>query len=330
MASRSAGEPLRGAVRGGAPIARVSVVIPSFNQARFLEETIRSVVDQDYPDVEAIVVDGGSTDGSAEIVRRYADRLAWWVSEPDEGQATAINKGLRRATGDYLTWLSSDDTYLPGALSKLVAAIESEPETVLAYGDAIYTDENSERDGLLTIGPPDWAEMVRQCECFVVQPASLFTRRAWELAGPLRERWWFFDLELFLAMSRHGPAVQIREPLATYRLHESTKSVGEPLKKAWGYIEFGDEVLQEGVLPPELARWARRGRSQAYLRGGEYLYWSYELPAARRYLLRGHLLDPANTTARSLSILGKSLLPRPAVERLRARRHRRRDGAPRD
>ena len=106
----------------GAFAPRVSIVTPSFNQARFLEQTIESVLDQDYPHIEYLVVDGGSTDGSVEIIERYAKHLAWWVSEPDHGQADAIVKGFRRTTGDILAYLNSDDRYLPGAVSKAVAA----------------------------------------------------------------------------------------------------------------------------------------------------------------------------------------------------------------
>ena len=106
----------------------VSIVTPSFNQARFLEATIQSVLSQDYPQIEYMIVDGGSSDGSVEIIRRYQDRLAWWVSEPDRGQTDAINKGFARARGGILAWINSDDTYQPGAVSEAVTFLETHPE----------------------------------------------------------------------------------------------------------------------------------------------------------------------------------------------------------
>ena len=120
----------------------VSIVTPSYNQAAFLEETIRSVLEQDYPRVEYIIIDGGSTDGSAEIIQRYADRLAYWVSERDRGQTDAINKGFARATGSILAWLNSDDTYQPGALREAVDYLLAHPDVGMVYGDGNFIDEH--------------------------------------------------------------------------------------------------------------------------------------------------------------------------------------------
>lgn len=113
----------------------VSIITPSYNQAHFLEETIQSVISQDYGNLEYIIVDGGSTDGSVEIIQQYANRIDWWVSEPDRGQTDAINKGFDKANGEILAWLNSDDTYIPGAISEAVAYLTNHPDLGMVYGD---------------------------------------------------------------------------------------------------------------------------------------------------------------------------------------------------
>src|SRR5512138_1735166 len=109
-------------------LPKISVVTPSFNRVKFLEETIRSVLDQDYPNLEYIIVDGGSTDGSVEVIRKYQDRLASWVSEPDQGPYEAINKGFARSTGEIMAWIGSDDKYLPWTLQVVASAMSASPQ----------------------------------------------------------------------------------------------------------------------------------------------------------------------------------------------------------
>ena len=119
----------------------VSILTPSYNQGRFLEETIQSVLSQDYPNLEYLIVDGGSTDGSVEVIQRFSDRLAWWVSERDDGQTDALNKGFAHARGEIFAWLNSDDTYLPGAVSAAVNCLQAHPEAALVYAEANLVDE---------------------------------------------------------------------------------------------------------------------------------------------------------------------------------------------
>jgi len=293
----------------------VSIVIPSFEQGVFLEEALVSVLDQDYPALEVLVVDGGSTDGSVEIIERYADRLGWGTSEPDRGQADALNKGFARARGELLGWLSSDDTLLAGTISRLVERFQADPELVLVYGDALFTDERGERTGYLPSRPFDVPQMVRTCECHVVQPGSLFRRRAWEAAGPFDPtRDWFFDFELFVHMAEVGRVERIPEPLATYRLHGESKSYGRPLPRARDYVRVAEEFFTNGLFAGELAGLEDEARASAYYHAGISYYEALELGDARRCFLRSFRLDPA---ARKLPLLARTLAPAPVIARLR-------------
>src|SRR5512138_875393 len=151
----------------------VSIITPSFQQARFLEQTICSVLGQDYPELEYIVVDGGSSDGSRDIIQRYADHLAWWVSEPDRGQTDAINKGFARATGEILAWINSDDTYLPGAVSEAVEQLRAHPGAGLVYGDANLIDDDGEIIGRFPARQTDYHRLLRG-SVHIPQQAAFF------------------------------------------------------------------------------------------------------------------------------------------------------------
>ena len=303
--------------------ALVSIVTPSFNQASFLEETIRSVLEQDYEPVEYVVVDDGSTDGSVEIVRRYADRLAWWTAQENRGQVPAINLGFTHTTGEYMAYLNSDDTLLPGAVARMAGELESDPDLLLVYGDARYTDESSQVTGYLSSREFDVAAMVRSADNHVVQPSTMWRREAWERFGPFDERgWYFFDFEFFLQF----PPDRVRripEPLSTYRIHPAAKSTGAyATRLARDHARLADGFLASERLPATARRYAREGRSSAYLLGAEFAYEGLDLGRARRYALTGLRLHPRHASPRWLSLAAKSLLPRRAVRGLRARRRR--------
>jgi glycosyltransferase involved in cell wall biosynthesis len=301
----------------GAPL--VSIVTPSYNQAAYLEETIVSVLEQDYPNIEYIVVDDGSTDGSLDIVERYADRLAWWTRQENAGQVAALNRGFERARGEIVGWLNSDDVFLPGCVSRVVEELERDPDVLLVYGDNVFLHPDG-REEPLPARPFDPAEMVRTCSNHVPQPGSLFRRRALQLA-PLDERsYYFFDFEFVLRLSEHGRVKRIDEPLAIYRLHPESKSIGAPLRKAADYLRLADDFFAGPGLPDFLRRQARAGRARAYLDAGEYFYAGGDLARARRFLAHALALRPGLASLRSLSLLGRALLPHAVSAPLRRRR----------
>jgi len=205
---------------------RITVVTPSFNQAAFLEATIQSVLGQDYPDLEYIIVDGGSTDGSVEIIRRYADRLAWWVSEKDRGQTDAINKGFARASGDVLAWLNSDDTYAPGALRQAAEGLRAHPDAALLYGEANFIDAAGRVIGRFPAAQTDYTRL-RQGYVHVPQQAAFFPARLWRQVGPLDPSFYFaMDYDLWVRLAAQGPVVYLPGRVwANFRLHGSAKTV---------------------------------------------------------------------------------------------------------
>ncbi len=205
---------------------RISIVMPSFNQAPFLRQAMESVLDQGYSDLEFIVVDGGSTDDSPSIIRSLERHLAWWSSEKDSGQSAAINKGFKRATGQVFGWLNSDDYYLDGALHKVADAHRGNPAAGLVAGNGIRVDEHGKFIGPfsripIVVDPHTLAYGVD----YLLQPSTFFTRSAWETVGGLREDLkWCLDWDLWIRIVETHPVEQIDALLAVSREHSATKT----------------------------------------------------------------------------------------------------------
>ncbi len=209
---------------GGQAWPRISIVTPSYNQASFLEETIRSVLLQGYPDLEYIVIDGGSNDGSADTIRKYQDWLTFWVSEPDDGQADAINKGFAMSTGDNLAWLNSDDTYEPGSLLAVAECFARHPEAQLVYGDLKLTDLEGKVIDLLRSVPVTLGAALHD-GCNQGQPTSFWKRAAFLEYGPLDARLYYaMEYDFFYKLLSKEKAVYLRRYVAALRIHSQTKT----------------------------------------------------------------------------------------------------------
>jgi glycosyltransferase involved in cell wall biosynthesis len=211
---------------GDRPLPSISVVTPSYNHAAFLEATLRSVLEQDYPSIEYIVVDGGSADGSVEILERYADRLSWWVSEPDGGQSEAINKGLRRATGDVVCWLNSDDRLLPGALRTVGEAMAEDPGCTAVVGGVRYLWE---QHGRAEDRPGHYAGHRRLLQFWrgydLHQPGIFWRRSVHDEIGYLDESLHLtMDFDLWVRISERWRFCVVDELLAEVSHHAEAKT----------------------------------------------------------------------------------------------------------
>jgi len=203
---------------------KITVVTPSYNQAAFLETTIQSVLGQCYDNLEYIIMDGGSTDGSADIIRRYENSLAYWVSEKDGGQADAINKGFARATGDILCWLNSDDYYMPGTLPRIAELLGSKiSEPALVYGGTLFFRENS---SYAKVAHPRKHEAeFLQFQDYILQPSSFWTAELWRQCGEVDADLCFgFDWEWFIRASKLTDFIRYDQIFSAYRLHTGHKS----------------------------------------------------------------------------------------------------------
>jgi hypothetical protein len=269
----------------------VSIVTPSLNQRQFIEATIESVLTQDYPRIEYIVIDGGSTDGTVDVLRRYEGCLEW-VSEPDRGQSHAINKGFRRARGQILAWLNADDTYLPGAVTLAATHLVQHPACAMVYGDGYLIDEGGTVRGKFPATEPFNLWKLVYVIDYILQQTAFFRREVLDAVGDLDERLhWGMDWDLFIRIGKHlrvdylardmanlrehrlaktlsGGRARLRELLQVMRRHGSRRY--PPAYFVYGidtYFQAIFEALEEALprpLVPSLLRMRRRLERPAY------------------------------------------------------------------
>jgi len=231
---------------------RISVVTPSYNQAEFIEKTIQSVKEQEYNDVEHIVVDGGSTDGTLEILRNHEDDYNLrWISESDQGQTDALNKGIQMADGTWIGWLNSDDMYTPGAFLELENALSENPDAEVVYGDLYFVDEQGEVIMKRYHTRPS-KFIQRYWLLFTANHCTFFHNSVFKKVGKLNPEYSLtMDAELFQRILNQGiNCYHVPSFMGARRLHEATKTgqnvseTKEQLRRIRG--------VQDSLLPPSL------------------------------------------------------------------------------
>lgn len=204
---------------------KISIITPSYNQGQFIEQTILSILGQNYPNLEYLVIDGGSTDNTCEILKNYEQHINYWISEKDNGQSEAINKGFKKSTGDILMWLNSDDLLMPYALHKIAKLAENNSPKIW-FGNCILF---SEQQGVSASGTNvvfDSNTYELENADFIIQPSSFWNRKAWELVGEVNEQLYYtMDWEWYLRAKKSGVEfLPIEDCLSMYRIHAAHKS----------------------------------------------------------------------------------------------------------
>lgn len=267
-----------GIIEGMVSSPLISVVIPSFNQGAFLEECLRSVLDQAYSRTEVIVMDGGSTDSSREILRKYERRLDFWISEPDRGQAHAVNKGWARAKGDVLGWLNSDDRLEGGALEAVAAAYASHPEAAILYGDVQEIDRAGRVIGVKRMAGYGLTSLLLGKN--MGQPGVFIPRPTYAALGGLVEELHFaLDFEYFLRVWTAFPDGGAYAPhtVASSRVWEESKTLNRGERFGEEYRAVLEKYFSRGDLPPEIHALRKKSFSRSvyfrqariFLRGGK-------------------------------------------------------------
>lgn len=296
---------------------RISIVTPSFNQGEFIEETIRSVLLQGYPDLEYFVMDGGSTDRTVEIIRKYEPWITGWVSEKDAGQASAINKGWRRSTGEICGYLNSDDILLKGALCESYRQFLQHPDVDLVYGDSVFTDSSGQVLRPYRARPYDQRSLFTW-SLNIGQPAVFFRRNVFDSTGYLNERLRYtMDFDYWLRISIHHRFFHIPVPLATMRFQPGAKTVRDFSVFYLDEIRSLDTIFSRPDIGPEIRKYERLAYASSYLRAGYRDFQLGNVKVARKLLLAAvtryprFILNPLHTV-----ILAGTCLPARSVRML--------------
>lgn len=293
----------------------VSIVTPSFNQGSFIAQTINSVLAQDYPAIEYLVMDGGSQDETVEVLRSYGERLRW-LSEPDNGQSAAINQGWQMVSGEILAWLNSDDLLRPGAIAAIVSEFQQHPDTMLVYGDGDYIDETGKLIGSYATRPYDYAALLKSANNFIPQPAMFIRRAALAQIGWLDEKLHYvMDYDLCLKIGARWPVRYLPRRLAALRLHRAAKSLRAIADFSPEIVSVIADRFASGTLPADLQSYRAEALNNARLYAAYCCFWSGEPARARAWLSEiWHQTPVQNLSGRFLQLALLTRLGRPGLK----------------
>ena len=301
MSGRCVFKPRKADNKLGSPV--VSIVTPSLNQAKFLPWAIESVLSQPYAPLEYWVMDGGSQDGTAEILRAYGKSLRW-VSEPDAGQADAVNRGWQQSRGEILGWVNADDGLLPRAVPEVVKAFAAHPDAAVVYGRCLVMNRFGKPVGEYPAAPFSLERLLEEVDNFIPQPATFVRRSAAEAVGWLdTDLYYVMDYDFWLRLATAGyEFVYLPKPLAFLRLHGESKTGGASSGFAEELVRVFTVLDEAGDLPKEPKRRARTW-GLVYYRAARYLFWGGQPGEARTYLRRARESCPSLKASRGFALL---------------------------
>ena len=272
---------------------KLSIVTPSYNQGRFLEETLLSVLNQGYDNLEYIVIDGGSSDNSVDIIKKYEHRLAYWVSEKDRGQVHAINKGLEKVTGDVFGFVNSDDLYFPGTFNAVMKYFHDHPKSEWVCGDTEMFGEGHSTEMIHSVVPKSAAHVLSWAYT-APQPGHFWKTEL--VRSGFQERWNYdFDHDMYVRLLLNGHKCEhLPIAMARYRLHAVSKTIAEGHRQ----IEEFDQIAE--FYEPQL-----RGADQRWCRATRFLRLSYAASEA------GRKVEATKWLTRALATHPESLMNRP-------------------
>lgn len=263
----------------------LTVVTPAYNQAAFLRDTIESVLSQDYPNIEHIVLDDGSTDDTPKILAEYTDQLFFWETQKNMGQTATINKGWSLTTGEVITWLNSDDTFYDAtSVSKSMQFLTDHPEIGIVFGDSMFTEaDGSEIEPTRPVIDWTYLKFIKNCENFISQPSAFIRREIIEKVGNLDDKFYYFmDWDFWMRAGIYFKMAHIDEILSTYRLHADSKTVAQAKKAAPELEYMYKKYFSREDIPSEIRAIEKEAMmNMCFTTGGYYLQGADPANAAK-------------------------------------------------